>query len=380
MSVGGPAPAAFSSASAKPQGPWFRALAEGVRSGVVILDCSGRPVYANRAAVELLCSSAKSESPESCARDDLSAVEAMMPAPLTTACRDQRLPTEGEVSVTVGEHVRAIRLNCVPLDDVSKGALVFVEDRTQRSILDESLALASRARSMVRAEIHDLRAPLNALGLTASMLRDSLEAEPAKDEAVREEQVASAVILQREVARLDRMLESFLKNTEGRRTLRRGRVELGRLARSVGRLVRASARPRGVKVRLDVNADAEGREGERASVLVRGDRDRLRQALLNVVVNALEASPDGGELRLRVRGGARPRIEVEDDGPGIPPRLRQRVFDLSFTTKREGSGIGLTVSRSLVESMGGELRIANGPHGGAIVEISLRSVNEEEPE
>jgi signal transduction histidine kinase len=107
-------------------------------------------------------------------------------------------------------------------------------------------------------------------------------------------------------------------------------------------------------------------------VLLLGHRDRLKQALLNVAVNALEAMPHGGRLEFEMaaaRGAA--RIAVADTGPGIPAELLDRVDEWDFTTKDEGSGLGLYMARALVSLHGGQLRVQSPPGGGTRVEIGL---------
>jgi signal transduction histidine kinase len=101
---------------------------------------------------------------------------------------------------------------------------------------------------------------------------------------------------------------------------------------------------------------------------VRGYPDRLRQAFLNVAVNALEAMPRGGRLTLEARrDGTQARIAVRDTGPGIPAATLQRVYDPDFTTKDGGSGIGLHVARAVVELHGGEIGVESEPGRGTDV-------------
>jgi signal transduction histidine kinase len=104
-------------------------------------------------------------------------------------------------------------------------------------------------------------------------------------------------------------------------------------------------------------------------VIVAGHRDHLKQAMLNVAINGLEVLDEGGTLELTLRGeGESAALAVRDTGPGIPPDLVQRIFDMHFTTKNSGTGIGLYVARSVIESEGGELDVADtGPDGTTFV-------------
>ena len=94
--------------------------------------------------------------------------------------------------------------------------------------------------------------------------------------------------------------------------------------------------------------------------MVKADRTRLEQVLVNLLVNAIEAMPDGGELSVTVAVNlqAHPpvvRVTVEDNGPGIPDSLLDRIFDPYFTTKREGTGMGLALCDKIVSQHNGNL-------------------------
>jgi signal transduction histidine kinase len=113
-------------------------------------------------------------------------------------------------------------------------------------------------------------------------------------------------------------------------------VDLAALARDVAELIR----PQAAMAKIEVEIDAPG------PASMRGDPDLLKQAILNLVTNAVEAmSPTGGKLRVSMRGGGDTWIlEIADTGPGIPPGLRDKVFQLYFTSKARGSGIGLAMT------------------------------------
>lgn len=105
-------------------------------------------------------------------------------------------------------------------------------------------------------------------------------------------------------------------------------------------------------------------------VRVLADRRQAAQALLNLLLNAIYVTPEGGRIRIELRD--RPGlcgIAVADDGPGIPPAVRARVFDPFFTTKPqgEGTGLGLSVTRSILESHGGELTLDSPPRGTVVI-------------
>jgi two-component system sensor histidine kinase FlrB len=107
-------------------------------------------------------------------------------------------------------------------------------------------------------------------------------------------------------------------------------------------------------------------------VVLVGYRDRLKQAFLNVAVNALEAMPRGGRMCIEMEEREdRVRVDVRDSGPGIPAELMARIYDSDFTTKGGGSGIGLYVARTVVLLHGGAIEAQSAPGQGTTVHVDL---------
>jgi len=102
------------------------------------------------------------------------------------------------------------------------------------------------------------------------------------------------------------------------------------------------------------------------------DEGQIRQALLNLVRNAAEAMPGGGHVWLRTRSEqGRVVVEVADDGPGIPPELRERLFDPFVSTKQGGTGLGLALTHQIVKDHGGAIRVSSTPGQGATFTLEL---------
>jgi signal transduction histidine kinase len=98
----------------------------------------------------------------------------------------------------------------------------------------------------------------------------------------------------------------------------------------------------------------------------------LRRAVANILNNAIQAMPDGGVLRVALgRSGSGPHIEISDTGPGIPHRLREQVFEMFFTTRPEGTGLGLSLAKAAIENCGGTIKIIDAPAGGSCFRIEL---------
>ena len=104
------------------------------------------------------------------------------------------------------------------------------------------------------------------------------------------------------------------------------------------------------------------------------NRQELQQVLVNLMVNAIHAMPAGGQLILRTRDAGADGVEVEvaDTGPGLPADLLAELFQPFVTRKKDGTGLGLWISRTLVQRYGGDLRAANRAGGGAAFTVLLR--------
>ncbi|MCA9316771.1 MAG: HAMP domain-containing protein [Planctomycetes bacterium] len=139
-------------------------------------------------------------------------------------------------------------------------------------------------------------------------------------------------------------------------------VDLDELAGDVARAAEPSARREGVDLVLHA--------GHVPAVL--GDAGQLHQVVLNLVTNALQAAGRGGHVRLSTaRVDGRVELVVEDDGPGVPPELVDRIFEPFYTTRDGGTGLGLFISYGIVERHGGTLAVDRGPLGGARFRLTL---------
>jgi signal transduction histidine kinase len=158
-----------------------------------------------------------------------------------------------------------------------------------------------------------------------------------------------------EIRRLDHILEDFLQFARPRE-FRPQPVEVEPLLRRVVDLLSGQAEGRQVRLELSVSQPLPR---------VPGEEERLRQVLINLVLNALDATPEGGSVR--VSAGENEQgiwVTVDDTGPGIPVALRDRIFEPFFTTKAEGSGLGLSIVHAIVTQHGGTLEVGDAPGTG----------------
>ncbi len=222
-------------------------------------------------------------------------------------------------------------------------------DRAQVAMLEQD-NLASLGR-MVATIAHEIRNPLSIIRASADRLR---RRHGIEDEALD--------YITEEVDGLDRVLTGYLQFARSRPAARTP-VPAGQILRRA--LIAIETEAEGRRVDVQVNDDAAG-------VVVLGDERRVRQAILNVLLNAVQAAPEGGRVVVAVeRAGGNANFVVTDDGPGIDPALIGDVTRPFFTTRVDGSGLGLTVVQSVMEEHQGTLRIENNEGRGTRVTLSF---------
>jgi signal transduction histidine kinase len=282
---------------------------------------------------------------------------------------------DAEVLVQLGGRSRRLGCQVHPLDaEECVGWLLLVRDASLLRLLEIDLRRAARLRVLSQvylAVAHDLKAPLNGMVLNLELLRESL-ADHA--EIPRDRQRRWVEVLERELVRLRRSLETLLAQTAPTRE-EPERFDLRATVAEIEDLLAPQARHQQARLVTELPDQP---------VAVRGHRDHLKQAVLNVAINGLEVLAESGTLTIELRQGEEgvAALAVRDTGPGIPPELRARIFDMHFTTKESGTGIGLYVARSIVESEGGTLTIAEtGPEGTTFaIRVPLADDSDDSPE
>lgn len=168
--------------------------------------------------------------------------------------------------------------------------------------------------------------------------------------------VKHVTIIADEIRRLDQVVVGFLKFVRPEE-LKLQPVRLASLISDVRTTVAPDAERSGITLKTECPDSLPD---------INADPGMLRQALLNLAINACHAMPDGGTLRLACRAASRRRVEidVEDTGVGIAPEHLRRIFDLYFTTKEKGSGIGLSMVYRIVQLHDGEVEVQSTPGAG----------------
>jgi signal transduction histidine kinase len=269
----------------------------------------------------------------------------------------------------------ALRLSASLTGAASLVALAFgfAGLRRRYGALSEKHALAEAAlrrrdRLAAMGELastvaHEVRNPLNAASMTAQRLKREFLARVPEGEPERAELEELLGVMSSETQRIDRIVQQFLEYARPPR-LQPEPVELEALVADVAVRARPLGETRGVRV---VSSGAGA-----GSALV--DPAQLRQALDNLVRNAIEATPSGGSVSLAARREAGGHaIVVSDTGHGIDPAELPRIFDLYFTTKTDGTGVGLAVTQQVVTAHGGTIEVDSEPGVGTTMTVRLPS-------
>lgn len=270
---------------------------------------------------------------------------------------------EAELTFCRGEEAMPARVSALALADPTDrftGAIYRIRDLTERKRGDaERRSLKARllrserlsALGEMAARIaHEVRNPLVSIGATARLIEEELP--PASTV------LEDARAISREVRRLDGILSDFLRFARPRPIERRPQA-IDRLLDETLDLMRAKAD--GIAFQVEVHSPRP--------VMVRCDGDAIRQVLWNVLLNAVEASPPGGAIRCELRRDkGEVAVVIDDEGPGVPREARRRAFDPFFSTKARGTGLGLAVSKQIIDEHEGSIRlVARQPRGTRVL-------------
>jgi signal transduction histidine kinase len=230
--------------------------------------------------------------------------------------------------------------------------------------LNFSRKLAALGRLMAGVA-HEVKNPLNAMTIHLELLKQKLmivgepvavAAGSGRVEPRPLDLTKHVNIISDEIKRLDQVVVGFLKFARPDE-LKLQPLQVEALINEVMSMTMPEAERNGVAVKVDCSSDVPD---------INADPGMLQQALLNLAINACQAMPNGGTLRIGCRRASRRRVEVdvEDTGVGIPPENLSRIFDLYFTTKEKGSGIGLSMVFRIVQLHDGEVEVQSTPGRG----------------
>jgi len=224
----------------------------------------------------------------------------------------------------------------------------------------ESAARAAYVGLLASGLAHEIRNPLNSMNMNLQMLEEELAGMPSVDRAEWGELLDST---KSEIKRLERLVNNFLAYARPSRPHFEPH-DLNVVTGELLRFLEADFRQSGVTLKHDF---------EPLLPSVELDVTQFKQALINLLVNARQVLQGGGSVTVRTRPGQGGEVvlEIEDDGPGIPVEARERIFEVFYSSRGGGTGLGLPIARQIVERHGGTIEIESEESKGTIFRIRL---------
>ena len=215
---------------------------------------------------------------------------------------------------------------------------------------------AKPTHPLTRELVHEIRNPLNSVNLNLQILEEDLSAEKPSSSSDVQKRVQR---IRREVERLDRILTDF-RRYANLPPLAFETCDLAVLIEEVLDFNEPEAQKQNVQVNREIQALPP----------VQLDPSQFKQALLNLIINGVQAMEQGGILTVRAKPlNEGVQIEVEDTGQGIKPEQFDKIFDLFISTKAEGTGVGLTIVKQIIEGHGGRVNVESTPDQGTTFSI-----------
>lgn len=256
-------------------------------------------------------------------------------ATLLDAFERRRSLLQREFDAAGGKRLQ-VSLDFVQEKNSQIGALLIMRDTESARRIGDEIEMSRRLSAsgrLTRGVAHEVKNPINAIVLHLQLLGDKLSSqEPDTRRHMN--------IIESEIRRLDRVVQTLVDFTRPR-DLHLEEIDLRRLLEDVAQLAAPDAEQHGVTIERHLSQ-------QRLPVKV--DTDLMKQAFLNVVINGIQSMPQGGLLTISARREDTVMVaEVRDQGGGIPREMHDKVFELYFTTKKEGSGIGLAQTYQILE-------------------------------
>ncbi len=244
-------------------------------------------------------------------------------------------------------------------DDGLVGVMLVARNLSYLSQVESTISYSRKLAALGRLSAgiaHEVKNPLNATMIHLELLKMQMADQPAAMEHVS--------IIAAQMRRLDEVVQGFLRFTRPE-DLKLQKIRIGSVVDELMPVIRAEATSHGVELKIECPPDLP---------VISADPGLLEQAFLNLAINACQAMPHGGRLRIAAMAlpGRRVEVTFEDTGVGIAPEHLARIFDLYFTTKDHGSGIGLSLVYRTVQLHDGEIEVQSVPGRGTTFRLLFR--------
>ncbi|MDR4508419.1 MAG: ATP-binding protein [Candidatus Brocadiaceae bacterium] len=213
---------------------------------------------------------------------------------------------------------------------------------------------------------HEIKNPLNAMNVQLLVLEHEIQDAQTKNHTSTKELLETVSIVQKELKRLSGFVEDCLRFSKTGE-LNKKYVDINDVVRGLVSLLIPQAQLNGIQMELEVVPGLPK---------INADQDKVKQAILNILINSIEAMPDGGQLQVTTRLVEHEVwISCHDTGPGIPDEIKDKIFNLFYTSKDGGTGIGLSSAQNIIQAHGGTIKLEQSPTGSTFVIII--PINEE---
>lgn len=327
-------------------------ILQSISIGVVTSDLDGIMTNVNGRAREL--AGIGQDGVERPFRDVLAHVPALIQA-LDRLLRLGEEFSGTDVEVQVGDRKPTLRLDGrFLLNDTGGkiGVILQIQDVTHLKFLDHEMRRTEKLAglgTLAAGIAHEIKNPLAALSIHTQLLEESLP------ESAQAKMLKYLGVIQSEVRRLQGIVDKYVSFTRPR-SIERSPASIEGILEAILALVEPECR----KHRISIVR--EGFSPSPSRYLL--DEGQIQQALLNIVINAVQAMEKGGTLTCRLgRAGSFATVEIADSGPGIPSGVRDRIFDLFYTTRQGGTGLGLYLTQRIVSDHKGFIKVDTGPTG-----------------
>jgi PAS domain S-box-containing protein len=329
------------------------ALLDSLSDGLIVADVNNRLLLLNKAAERLIPVAVREDRPvwESIADDSISRF-------VERTIVGQESVSDREFTLDRGGMTRILAFSITPLvrQGGISGTIIHIEDVSERRGREARLRRAESLASLTTLAAgvaHEIKNPLQSIGIHMQLIQKSLQ---TIDDSGAETMGEYVDVVNEELERLNRIVVDFLFAVRPMNTELED-AELNPILEDLLEFVQFELDEAGIAVSTDLEADLP---------LLRLDEKYIKQAVLNIVKNAISAMPDGGTLSVRTQlQGDEVLLRISDTGEGMTDEVLNKIFEPYFTTKEYGSGIGLTLVYKIVKEHMGEISVVSQPAKGS---------------